>query len=123
MIRRPPRSTRTDPLFPYTTLFRSSTGDMLRAAADSGSELGRKAKPLMDAGQLVPDDLMISIIAERIDRPDDAKGFILDGFPRPNPQAEAPDPLLAQNGLRLHSVTEMKVDEHILVTRKHTGAG
>ncbi|HEY9548168.1 MAG TPA: adenylate kinase [Kiloniellaceae bacterium] len=98
-------------------LIQLSTGDMLRAAADSGSELGRKAKPLMDAGKLVPDDLMISIIAERIDRPDAAKGFILDGFPRTTPQAEALDHMLDEKGLRLHSVIEMKVDEQILVDR------
>src|SRR3546814_3233811 len=85
---------------------------MLRAAADSGSELGRKAKPLMDAGKLVPDDLMISIIAERIDRPDAAKGFILDGFPRTTPQAEALDHMLDEKGLRLHSVIEMRSEEH-----------
>lgn len=98
-------------------LIQLSTGDMLRAAAGSGSELGRKAKPLMDAGKLVPDDLMIEIIAERIDRPDAAKGFILDGFPRTTPQAEALDRMLDEKGMRLHSVIEMRVDEQILVDR------
>src|SRR3546814_17076121 len=92
-------------------LIQLSTGDMLRAAADSGSELGRKAKPLMDAGKLVPDDLMISIIAERIDRPDAAKGFILDGFPRTTPQAEALDNKQDEKGSPLQSVHEMEVEE------------
>jgi adenylate kinase family enzyme len=90
---------------------------MLRAAVASGSELGRKAKSIMDAGQLVPDDLMIAMISERIDQPDCAGGFILDGFPRTTPQAEALDEMLAEKGLKLHSVIEMKVDDEILVDR------
>lgn len=98
-------------------LIQLSTGDMLREAKDSGSELGKKAKPIMDAGHLVPDDLMIEIIAERIDQPDCANGFILDGFPRTIPQAEALDKMLADRGLKLHSVVEMKVNEEILVDR------
>ncbi len=98
-------------------LIQLSTGDMLRAAKDSGSELGKKAKPIMDAGQLVPDDLMIDIISERIGQPDCANGFILDGFPRTIPQAEALDRLLAEKGMELHSVIEMKVQDEILVDR------
>jgi adenylate kinase len=98
-------------------LVQLSTGDMLREAKDSGSELGRKAKPIMDAGHLVPDDLMIEIIAERIDQPDCAGGFILDGFPRTIPQAEALDAMLAERNMQLHSVIEMKVNEEILVER------
>ena len=94
-----------------------STGDMLRAAAKAGSALGLKAKALMDAGQLVPDDLMIDLISERLDQPDCAKGFILDGFPRTTPQAEALDRLLASKGLILDRVVEMKVDEEALVER------
>ena len=94
-----------------------STGDMLRAAAEAGSALGLKAKSLMDAGQLVPDDLMIDLISERLDQPDCAKGFILDGFPRTTPQAEALDRLLASKGLILDRVVEMKVDEEALVER------
>jgi adenylate kinase len=90
---------------------------MLRAAVASGSELGRKAKSIMDAGHLVPDDLMIAMISERIDQPDCAGGFILDGFPRTTPQAEALDEMLAEKGLKLHSVIEMKVDDEILVDR------
>lgn len=98
-------------------LIQLSTGDMLRAAIESGSELGKKAKPIMDAGQLVPDELMIEIIADRIDQPDCANGFILDGFPRTTPQAEALDSMLAEKGMKLNSVIEMKVQDEILVGR------
>lgn len=98
-------------------LVQLSTGDMLREAKDSGSELGQKVKPIMDAGHLVPDDLMIQIIADRIDAPDCADGFILDGFPRTIPQAEALDKMLAEKGLKLNSVIEMKVNDEILVER------
>ncbi len=94
-----------------------STGDMLRAAIESGSNLGQKAKPIMDAGKLVPDELMIEIISDRIDQPDCANGFILDGFPRTTPQAEALDRMLADKGLKLNSVIEMKVQDDILVDR------
>ena len=98
-------------------LVQLSTGDMLRAAVASGSELGKKAKAIMDAGHLVPDELMIAMIADRIDQPDCASGFILDGFPRTTPQAEALDRMLAEKGLKLHSVIEMKVNDEILVDR------
>jgi len=98
-------------------LVQLSTGDMLREAKDSGSELGQKVKPIMDAGHLVPDDLMIQIIADRIGQPDCANGFILDGFPRTIPQAEALDDMLAEKGLKLNSVIEMKVNDEILVDR------
>ena len=98
-------------------LIQLSTGDMLRAAVASGSELGRKAKSVMDAGHLVPDDLMIAMIADRIGQADCAKGFILDGFPRTTPQAEALDRMLAAKGLQLHAVIEMQVDEDVLVDR------
>jgi adenylate kinase len=98
-------------------LIQLSTGDMLRAAVASGSELGRKAKSVMDAGHLVPDDLMIAMIADRIGQADCAKGFILDGFPRTTPQAEALDRILAAKGLQLHAVIEMQVDEEVLVDR------
>jgi adenylate kinase len=94
-----------------------STGDMLRAAVASGSELGRRAKEIMDAGQLVPDDLVIRMIAERIDQPDSAKGFILDGFPRTTAQAEALGAMLTEKGLKLDAVVEIKVDEEVLVER------
>ena len=94
-----------------------STGDILRNAAASGSELGEQAKKVMEAGQLMPDDLMIRIIADRIDEPDCANGFILDGFPRTVPQAEALDELLARKGLKLDHVIELKVDDAVLVSR------
>ena len=88
-----------------------STGEILRDAAASGSAIGQQANKVMEAGQLMPDDLMIRIISERIDQPDCAKGFILDGFPRTVPQAEALDKLLAQKGLKLDHVIELRVDE------------
>lgn len=94
-----------------------STGDMLRAAVRSGSELGQRADAIMKAGQLVPDEIMIEMISERIDQPDCAKGFILDGFPRTVPQAAALDDMLAHKGLKLDHVIEMKVDGPALVTR------
>jgi adenylate kinase len=94
-----------------------STGDMLRAAGDSGSELGQKAKRLMDAGKLVPDDVMIGMIDERLNEPDTANGFILDGFPRTVPQAEALDRMLAHRGEKLDAVIEMTVDDEALIER------
>ncbi len=94
-----------------------STGDMLRAAVDSGNEVGRKAKEIMDDGQLVPDDLVIRMIAQRIDEPDCAKGFLLDGFPRTTAQAEALDAMLAEKDLKLDAVIQIRVDEEALVER------
>ena len=94
-----------------------STGDMLRATVSSGSPLGREIKSIMNAGQLVPDDFIIKMIAERISQPDVRNGFILDGFPRTVPQAEALDSMLAEKGLNLDSVIEMRVDEDELVKR------
>ena len=98
-------------------LVQLSTGDMLRAAAASGSELGARVKAIMDKGQLVPDDVMIEMIAERISHPDCRNGFILDGFPRTTPQAEALDRMLAEKGLDLDYVIEMRVDDGALVER------
>ena len=94
-----------------------STGDMLRAAVAAGTPIGLRAKSIMDRGELVPDDVVVAIIAERIDRQDAKRGFVLDGFPRTVPQAEALERLLAERGLKLDAVIELKVDEGILLRR------
>ncbi|MFK8251044.1 adenylate kinase [Ancylobacter terrae] len=94
-----------------------STGDMLRAAVAACTPIGLKAKSVMDAGQLVSDDIVIGIVADRIDEPDARKGFILDGFPRTVAQAEALDSMLAEKGLKLDAVIELKVDQAKLVDR------
>ena len=98
-------------------LVQLSTGDMLRAERKSGSELGRKVQAIMDAGQLVSDDIIIALIGQRIDELKGAKGFILDGFPRTVPQAEALDRMLKEKGLKLDHVVEMTVDEAALIDR------
>ncbi|MDJ0450214.1 adenylate kinase [Methylocystis sp. JR02] len=94
-----------------------STGDMLRAAVAAGTPIGLKAKALMDSGQLVPDEVVIGIIDQRIDKADCANGFILDGFPRTVAQAEALRGLLDRKGLELDAVIELVVDENALVDR------
>jgi adenylate kinase len=94
-----------------------STGDMLRAAAKAGSDVGKRAKAIMDRGELVPDDVMIEIIAERLQQPDSVRGFILDGFPRTVGQAEALSMLLRQQGMELDAVIEIAVDEEALKAR------
>jgi len=93
-----------------------STGDMLRQVVATGSELGLEAKRVMDAGQLMPDELMIQLISDRIDQ-DCSGGFILDGFPRTVRQAEGLDRMLAEKGVKLDAVIEMKVDEEALIAR------
>jgi adenylate kinase len=94
-----------------------STGDMLRAAVAAGTPVGLQAKAIMDRGELVPDDVVVAIIADRIGQPDAKRGFVLDGFPRTVGQAEALDHLLAKRGLSLDGVIELKVDEGILLKR------
>ena len=95
-----------------------STGDMLRAAVASGSDIGKKAKTIMDQGDLVPDEVVVGIISERLDEPDAQRfGFTLDGFPRNLPQAKALDAMLAEKGMDLDAVIELSVDEGILVDR------
>lgn len=98
-------------------LVQLSTGDMLRAAVASGSEIGKIAKSIIEAGKLVPDDVMVEMIEQRIDEPDCAGGFILDGYPRTVAQAEALDDLLRRKDKRLDAVIEMAVDDGILVER------
>ncbi|NKN36685.1 adenylate kinase [Agrobacterium sp. a22-2] len=94
-----------------------STGDMLRAAVQAGTEVGKRAKAVMDAGKLVSDDIVIAIVSERIDAPDCAKGFILDGFPRTLVQADATESMLTAKGLDLSAVIEIKVDDVVLADR------
>ncbi|NDE89620.1 MAG: adenylate kinase [Alphaproteobacteria bacterium] len=94
-----------------------STGDVLRAAVKAGTALGREAKTYMDAGKLVPDDLIIRLIEEWMQKPEAKKGFILDGFPRTVPQAQALDAMLQKRDLKLKAVVEMKVDDAALVER------
>ena len=101
-------------------LVQLSTGDMLRAAVAAGTELGKKSKAIMDRGDLVGDDLVIGIIAERLDKPDCAKGVIFDGFPRTVAQARALDTMLAQRDRKIDAVVELKVDDDAMVGRMET---
>jgi adenylate kinase len=94
-----------------------STGDMLRTAVNAGTPVGLRAKDIMARGELVPDDVVVAIVSDRIDEPDARNGFILDGFPRTVPQAHALDRMLKEKGLGLDAVIELKVDEGILLKR------
>jgi adenylate kinase len=94
-----------------------STGEMLRAAVRAGSAVGRRAKDIMDHGGLVPDDVVIAIVSDRIDEPDAHNGFVLDGFPRTVAQAQALDAMLTQKAATLDVVIKLKVDESILLKR------
>jgi len=103
-----------------------STGDMLRAAVAAGTEVGKKAKAVMEAGQLVSDEIVIGVVSDRLDEPDTKAGVIFDGFPRTAAQAEALDRLMAEKGLTLDAVVSMEVDDELLVDRvsgRYTCAG
>ncbi len=97
-----------------------STGEMLRAAVAAGTAVGLKAKDIMASGALVPDEIVIGIISDRLDQPDARKGFILDGFPRTVPQAQALDDLLKKKHIRLDAVVELRVNESALLQRVET---
>jgi len=97
-----------------------STGEMLRAAVAAGTPVGLRAKDIMASGGLVPDEVVVGVIAERIEQPDAKKGFILDGFPRTVPQAEALDALLKQKHMKLDAVIELRVNESALLQRVET---
>lgn len=98
-------------------LIQLSTGNMLRAAVAAGTEIGIKAKPIMEKGQLVPDEIVIGIFAERIEQPECKAGVILDGFPRTLAQASALDEVLKKKRLKLDAAIELKVDDEVLVER------
>ncbi|EKF18417.1 adenylate kinase [Nitratireductor pacificus] len=94
-----------------------STGDMLRAAVSAGTDVGKRAKAVMDAGELVSDEIVNAIVAERIDQADCADGFILDGYPRTLAQADAVEAMLAERGHKLDATVELVVDDQALVGR------
>lgn len=111
------KGTQAERIVAHYNIVPLSTGDLLRVAVAAGSPLGLKVKDIMARGELVPDDLVVALIAERIDAPEAKNGFILDGFPRTVKQAEALDRLLAERRLKLDAVIELKVDENILIER------
>jgi adenylate kinase len=111
------KGTQAERLVAHYNIVPLSTGDLLRVAVAAGSPLGLKVKDIMARGELVPDDLVVALIAERIDAPEARNGFILDGFPRTVQQAEALERLLSERKLKLDAVIELKVDEEILIGR------
>jgi adenylate kinase len=111
------KGTQAERLVEAFGLVQLSTGNMLRAEVKSGSELGQTAQKIMDAGELVPDDLIISMISNQIDQHSDAKGVILDGFPRTTAQAEALDEMLSDKDLTMDFVIQLEVSEDTIVER------
>jgi len=111
------KGTQAERLVAHYNIVPLSTGDMLRGAVAAGSAVGCKVKDIISRGDLVPDDLVVELIAVQIDAPEAGNGFILDGFPRTVGQAEALDRLLKERGLKLDAVIELKVDEAALLAR------
>jgi adenylate kinase len=111
------KGTQAQRLVEKYTIVQLSTGDMLRAAVAAGTPVGLKAKELMARGELVPDEVVVAIVADRIEQRDARNGFILDGFPRTVAQAEALERMLEKKGLALDAVVQLKVDESILLDR------
>lgn len=116
------KGTQAQRLMDKFSIVQLSTGEMLRAAVSEGTELGKKAKVIMDRGDLVSDDIMVGIISERLDEADCKNGFILDGFPRTVAQAEALDKMLDEKGLKIDHVISIEVDEEELFNRIRTRA-
>jgi adenylate kinase len=111
------KGTQSEVLAASRGLVQLSTGNMLRAAVAAGTEVGVKAKPIMESGGLVPDEIVIGVLAERLDQPDCKSGVILDGFPRTLPQAVALDAMLKKKKAKLDAVIELKVDDKVLTER------
>lgn len=111
------KGTQSERLVAKHGIVQLSTGDMLRAAIAAGTPVGLEAKDIMARGELVPDDIVVGIVSERIEAPDAHNGFVLDGFPRTVAQAEALDAMLARKGMALDAVVQLKVDEGILLKR------